>query len=545
MSNPKKRRRILIPVITLLVLALGGGIWYLLSHRNTEPINAYPFQYLGMTEYWGDSQESYGPVTTDKIQTIYLSETQTVTEVLVSEGDTVKKGDLLMTFDTTLSDLALERERLEVEKLKLQLQDAETQLKRIKAMKPMVIPDYTEEDTNENLGTALNGLYQISTQTAYDGSSQDKALICWIGNSTAIDDSILEAIRQKAEEYQSYNAANTQPEEDGWENDFNNPWSRETTEDVSVTRYYVVFKVTAQDMSLGSTQVWQGMAVTKSSGAFSFKLFDASGISDHMAVQMGGSTPVTPEIDFGSGYTAAQIAEMRAEQEKTIKDLQFQVKMAEANYKIKQTEAADGNVYAQIDGQVVSLLSEEEAQLNNEPFLKISGGGGFYIQGYVSELTKDDLKPGQEVTVNDWNTGMVHTGTIQSVGDYPSANGSWSGVGNPNSSYYPFTVFVDESADLQEGRYVSVMYSSAEAQSGIYLENFMIRTEAGQSYVYVLVDGKLEKRSLVTGKSLWGSYTEVLSGITTEDYLAFPYGKQVRDGAPAVASEDLSQLYGY
>ena len=25
----------------------------------------------------------------------------------------------------------------------------------------------------------------------------------------------------------------------------------------------------------------------------------------------------------------------------------------------------------------------------------------------------------------------------------------------------------------------------------------------------------------------------------------FPYGKQVKDGAPAVASEDLSQLYGY
>ena len=140
MSDSKKRKLILIPVIVILVLALGIGIWYLLSHRNTEPVNAYPFHYLGMTEYWGDSQESYGPVTTDKIQTIYLSETQTVTEVLVSIGDTVKKGDLLMTFDTTLTDLSLERERLGVEKLKLQLQDAEAQLKQINAMKPMVIP---------------------------------------------------------------------------------------------------------------------------------------------------------------------------------------------------------------------------------------------------------------------------------------------------------------------------------------------------------------------------------------------------------------------
>ena len=541
----KKRKLILIPTIVVLVLALGLGIWYLLSHRNTEPVNAYPFHYLGMTEYWGDSQESYGPVTTDKIQTIYLSETQTVTEVLVSEGDTVKKGDLLMTFDTTLSDLALERERLGVEKLKLQLSDAETQLKRIKAMKPMVIPEYDEEeDTEQNLGTALRGLYQISSQKEYDGSSQDKALICWIGNSTAIDDSIFEAIRQKAEEYQRYNANNSSSEDH-----FGPFWNSQQgtgNTDVNVSRYYVVFKVTQQDMSLGGTQVWQGMAVTKSSGVFSFKLFDASGISDHMMVQQDETPSVTPEIDFGSGYTAAQIAEMRAAQEKTIKDLQFQVKMAEANYKIKQTEAADGNVYAQIDGTVVSLLSEEEAQMSGQPFMKVSGGGGFYVQGYVSELSKDDLQPGQEVTVNDWNTGMVHIGIIQSVGDYPSPNGSWSGMGNPNSSYYPFTVYIDESADLQEGRYVSVMYSSAEAQHGLYLENFMIRTEMGKSYVYVLTDaGKLEKRYVATGKSLWGSYTEILSGITAEDYLAFPYGKQVKDGVPAVASEDLSQLYGY
>ena len=536
MSNPKKRKLILILLITVLVAGLGLGTWYLLSHRNTEPINAYPFQYLGMTEYWGDSQESYGPVTTDKVQTIYLSETQIVTEVLVSEGDTVQKGDLLMTFDTTLSDLALERERLEVEKQKLQLSDAETQLKRIKAMKPMVIPEYNEEeDTSQNLGTSLRGLYQISRQKEYDGSSQDKALICWISSSTAIDDTIFEAIRQKAEEYQQYNAENSTEEELYTE-----------SEDVTASRFYVVFKVTQQDMSLGTPLVWQGMAVTKSSDTFSFKLFDASGISDHMSTQMDDTPSVTPEIDMGSGYTAAEIAEMRAAQEKVVKDLQFKVKMAEANYKIKQTEAADGNVYAQIDGTVVSLLTEEEALMNNQPFLKVSGGGGFYIQGYVSELTKDDLKPGQEVTVNDWNTGMVHTGTIQSVGDYPSANGSWSGMGNPNSSYYPFTVYVDESADLQEGRYVSVMYSSAEAQSGVYLENFMIRTEQGKSYVLALGDdGKLEKRYVATGKSLWGNYTEILDGVTAEDYLAFPYGKQVKEGVPAVASEDLSQLYSY
>ena len=101
-----------------------------------------------MTEYWGDSQESYGPVTTDKVQTVFLSETQTVIDVMVQQGDTVKKGDLLMTMDTTLSDIALERERLEVEKVKLKLSQAEEELRSIKKMKPMSTPKPTTQDVS-------------------------------------------------------------------------------------------------------------------------------------------------------------------------------------------------------------------------------------------------------------------------------------------------------------------------------------------------------------------------------------------------------------
>ena len=601
MKDKQKLKKLLIPAAAVLVLAVGLGIWYFVGHNSSEPVNVYPFHYLGMTEYWGDSQESYGPVTTDKIQTIYLSDTQTVTEILVAPGDTVKKGDLLMTFDTTLSDLALERERLEVEKLKLQLEDAQSQLAQINAMKPMVIPAVTDTpEEDENLGTALRGAYQISTQSAYDGSTQEKALICWIGSGTSIDSGVFEAIRQAAESYQEKNAAaaavnpvsaqgggyeviflsevTTEPPTDPPTEAPTDPPTQLPTDpptqlptdpptqlptqppaddpavppaepeiDLTVNSFYVIFKVTQSNMSLGYTTTWQGMLVTRdaASGSYSFKLFDASGNSDHMKAQLGDDTSSAPEIDFGSGFTAAQIAQMRAEQEKTIKDLQFQIKMAEADYKIKQTEVSDGNVYAEIDGEVVSVLSEDEAKMMQQPVLKVSGGGGFYVEGTVSELEKDNLQIGQEVTINDWNTGMTYTGTIESLGDFPSNEGYWNGMGNPNTSYYPFTVFVDGSADLQEGRYVSVMYSSATAQNGIYLQNPFLRTENGRTYIYVLGEnGRLEQRFVTTGTSLWGSYTEVLDGLTAEDYIAFPYGKNVSDGAPAVECEDMSKLYG-
>ena len=588
--KPKTKGKVIliVVIVAVLVIAAGLGGWYILSHRNTEPVNVFPFQYVGMTEYWGDSQESYGPISTDKIQTVFLSDTQSVTEILVQAGDTVQKGDLLMTFDTTLSDLALERQRLSVEKLKLQLENAQKELKEIKNMKPMVIPTPSDElEEEENLGMMLSGAYQISQDKSYDGSAKEKALILWVSDAVSLDDAVLETVRGKAQEYQQANAPAepdpevtepsteaTEPITEGTESSTEeaesatetetpsteaeepsagetDPPAEGTTEptepptETKVDTFYMVVKVTQGNMSLGAKSVWQGMEVTKTAnGTFGFRFFDASALQDHMLSPQDAPADTTPEIDYGSGFTASQIAQMRSDKEKEIKDLQFQIKMAEADYAIKKTELETGEVRARIDGTVVSLLSEDEAKLTMQPLMKLSGGGGFYMQGSVSELEKENMIIGQEVTVNDWNTGMQYTGTVQSVGDFPAADGYWNGMGNPNASYYPFTVFIDGSADLQEGTYVSVMYSTAANEQGIYLENPFLRTEQGKSYVYLRGnDGKLEKRYVTTGKSLWGSYTEVLDGLTAEDYIAFPYGKTVAEGADTVES-DLSALYG-
>ena len=71
------------------------------------------------------------------------------------------------------------------------------------------------------------------------------------------------------------------------------------------------------------------------------------------------------------------------------------------------------------------------------------------------------------------------------------------------------------------------------------------RAENGKSYVYTVnADGKLEKRFISTGKSVWGSYTEVKSGLTLEDYVAFPYGDGLRDGAETVVSTQ-QEFYGW
>jgi len=616
MKKQNKKKIIITVTAVVLVVAIGLGVWFGVSRGRSEPVKVFAFNSVGMTEYWGDSQESYGPVSTDKIQTVFLSSTQTVTEMKVAQGDEVKKGDVLMTFDTTLSDLQLERKRLEVEKLKLDLETAQKKLKDIQNMKPMSIvssDDFDNSDEDSDDDGDLEKDYELSYDHAYDGSKPSKALICWLRVTTGdeevritptVDDAILEEARQRAEKFQNENQpdptepdtepttesttesttepATEPPTQPGTEpptqpstepptqpsTEASTPSTEETSEGeggehssasaaenpdekptITVNSYYMVIKATEGNKRMGARVVWQGMYIRKVGSGFTFQFFDATGVPDHMATDPDdpdNTDPTDPDMpDPGSGYTAAQLAQMRAEQEKTIKETKFKIKMAEADYKIMQTEMSDGNVYAEFDGKVVSVLSEDEAKTQNQPVIKVSGGGGFYIQGSVSELEKDKMQIGQEVTVNDWNTGMTYTGKIVSMGDFPTNSDGWNGSGNPNVSYYPFTVFVDETADLQAGMYVNIQYSSAESENGIYLENPFIRTENGQSYVCVQgAGGKLEKRFVTTGKALWGSYTEIRSGLTVDDLIAFPYGKNLKEGAPTVES-DVSDLYSY
>lgn len=573
-AKPKsKTKKIVISVVAaLLVVAIGCSLWYYYGHRNTDPVSVYDFMNIGMTDYWGDSKESYGPVTTDRIQTVNLSTTQTVTEVFVQQGDQVKKGDPLLAFDTTLTDLALEKKRLEVEKLKLQLENAQDELTRIKNLKPMVInPKPTPKPTpTTNPGTPITGKFMVVSGKTSDGSTQQKALVVWLAQNTQIDNALLEQLRAEAgnrqqqtpaptepkpsETTESETTASTEPTTEPTTEPSTEPTTEPTTEPSTEptepatlpSEFYVVLKVTSRDTSYGDKITWQGVKVTRDdNGGFSLQLFDASGVTDPVVQPVTPTEPEDDGIDYGSGYTDSEIASMRNDQEKTIKDLKFSIKMAESEYKIMQTETADGKVYAQFDGTVVSLLTEQEAKDQNAPMMKISDGGGFYVTASIGEFDKDTVQIGQEVTVTDWNSGMTYTGTIQKIGDYPTDNSYFSGSENPDVSYYPMTVYVDGSADLQPGFYVNVQYAADTESQGIYLQNPFLRTENGKSYVYVRgEDGKLERRDVITGKTVWGSYVEIRSGLSADDKIAFPYGKNVKEGAETVDG-DLSELYNY
>ena len=62
--------------------------------------------------YYGNSETSYGVVTNDSSQEVYLDDSNKVQEVYVSKGDTVKEGDPLIQYDTSEAEIDIQRKTL-------------------------------------------------------------------------------------------------------------------------------------------------------------------------------------------------------------------------------------------------------------------------------------------------------------------------------------------------------------------------------------------------------------------------------------------------
>ena len=596
-----KKNKLWIP-ITAAVLALAviaGAL--LIPKLPKEEAAVFPVTMVGYTDFYSGTIESYGMVTTDKVQTLYISSTQTVTEILVYPGQEVKKGDVLFTYDTTLSDLAVQRKDLANKQLEVQLKTAQAELTALKKMKPIVYKpgsgstttktDYTKSPTDKN---KLDTVY--STKTS--GTSKLNPLYVWLSTTTQVDDAMIEYLftqatgtpstiyvvfqmtagNQAGKEFTShtgvsfkrtYETVPTEPTMPTVPSESTEPSapsestepsestapseSTEPTESTAPSESTEPTESTAPSESTEPTESTAPSESTEPSEPAPEEPADEPTPAQERIVHYTMSfftPPSAPKEDNGTvqwndGYTSAELTAMKKEKEAEIKQLQFDIKMGKAELKIMQKEAADGKIAAEFNGVVSDILEPAQALETGEPLMKVTGGGGYYVEGTVSELALDTVQVGQSVTVNSWDTGAVYTGRVVEIGSYPAENQDYY-YGSSNVSFYPYRVFIDESADLMEGYYVSLTIQSEEAAAGtLYLQNAFLRSEGNRTYVFVRnADGLLEKRYLECGVSTDGYMTPVYAGITEEDYVAFPYGKEITEGAPTFEGTD-QDLYGY
>ena len=242
-------------------------------------------------------------------------------------------------------------------------------------------------------------------------------------------------------------------------------------------------------------------------------------------------------------YSKKELAEMVREAEEELEDRKLELRSAKLTYRQDQLVTEDGEVKATVSGTVRNL-GDPELTASGDTLLEVVGKGNLKVSTMIGELDYDKVKKGDTVTIEDYMYGGVYTGTVEKKGKEPSSSQMYY-YGNQNISYYPVTVtLADESTELSVGDYVGVKFESPEeGGQNMYISKMFVRSDEQGSFCYVRgEDSRLEKRYVQTGKTLYGSEVEIISGLDLEDMIAFPYGKNVKDGAK---TEEVDYVGGW
>lgn len=558
------------------VVGVCGAVWGGLTiARNAQrgDVNVYAVNECAMTDYWGDTSNTSGMVTTDKLQKIYISQSQTVKKVWVKEGDSVKKGTALVSYDSTLTQATVERakidydrqtENLEVMKNELELlkkaknkETLEAEYDKLEKELNKLIEDCTKSPDDERDVVDLTRITITNDMKLGTGSGNDKDNAIYYYRTTDSDGGFALSQADLMGIFSSLGKT------DG------------TLYLVFVTRAgnklggavmgnegYILTAVTEdvpsggsqdpQQPPAGGTTAKKLVSVTVKPWNNGFKEFTdgAPDYGDKKAEieKLQRKIAQIQEL-LDTSMTQLDLNKAILEKAQAVKEQEVNLKVAKLKLDKKLAELGDGNVYAEFDGTVKTVRDPDEAYNNSEAVVELSGGGGYYVTGTLSEMDLGSVQVGDSVSISSWMTGAACEGTIVSIDDYPTSNSNNWGDGNRNVSYYPFKVFVTEDANLQPNDYVDIQYqkdtSAEESGSSLYLQSMFIRTDNGKSYVMARgEDGRLEQRWVQTGRDLWGSYTQIRGGLTIDDYVAFPYGRDVVEGAHTQEAT-TDQLYNY
>ena len=211
-------------------------------------------------------------------------------------------------------------------------------------------------------------------------------------------------------------------------------------------------------------------------------------------------------------------------QKEQIQSYQLELKREQLEQEKNQMVLKNGIYYSDYDGVVQNVKNISHDSHPEEPFMEIAGGQGMKVNIELPESELEKIKVKDEVYFHTMDMSKSYQGEIMQKDSYPEKI-------DGNISYYRVVAWIQEAEDLKTGTELEVSFPQNQ-DFGIWLENAYIRNENNKKYVYkVGKNGRLKKTYIKTGQTNYGMATEVLSGLKETDQIAFPYGKDVKEGA--------------
>ena len=216
------------------------------------------------------------------------------------------------------------------------------------------------------------------------------------------------------------------------------------------------------------------------------------------------------------------------------KEAELKIKTKEKEVEQAATLLENSTVVSPVEGRVQDI-NESGTNAQGEPaaYITIQQVGSYRVKGVLGELQRGGIGEGDRVIlVSRTDESKTWSGTVTVV-DYenPSQGSSMDrlyGMSTDemtSSSKYPFYVQLDTTEGLMLGQHLYIRKETQEGQvAGIPISSaFLCYGEDGSAFVWADRRGKLEKRPVTLGEyNPMPDTQEILSGITREDYLAFP-----------------------
>lgn len=296
----------------------------------------------------------------------------------------------------------------------------------------------------------------------------------------------------------------------------------------------------------GQENTVDGMSTKKNSAAIRYLTVTSvmgSGSRKVITTDTGSDTTGSGDVGTSYGGTAAEIQQQIKDKEKEIRDYQLDIKEANLEIKDIQKKLNNQTIKSTLNGVVKTVGDPEKESNDGKPLIQVVSSEGLYVQGTVSESKMNKLKVGATLSGYSYDNGVSFTAEVREISPYPSDNGQ----DGANASSYPFTAYIADASGLSNNSWAELtLLDEGDGQGqGIYLEKPFVRTENGQ--YYVMKDdgtGHLTKQIVQVGGIQYGSSYQITGGLSMDDKITFPYGKDVREGAKTEEGT-LDDLYNY
>lgn len=644
-------------VIVVSVTVIGTGIWFGIQKFNRTKVEVYRVEELKQM-IWGESSSLEGIITSNVSQKVQLSENQIVQEVFVQEGQEVKEGTPLLSYDMTLVHINLETEKLNNQQLQIKKKGLEDTLAKIKKKKvtntalnteyqltflshsdnsewaeePSNQPENPDKPENpetpenpdkpEKPETPENPENPEKPETPENPENPDKPETPEKPDTPEPSETEAEVYEKlygditlesrpngKTENAKPYKGDGTKEEPYRYlckegvlvQGAFLNQLAGFTTKDETEEKAakHCILEVRTGDkpdgvllaaIYLNGEKIKEPLEAGKwyktSLGKYDVVLDNnknqgedktdkpddnkANNKADNSEEQDQYNkwnpdenpdeeiqnpsdeflenmefTEAVPQETIIDGYTKEEKEKAITETNAEIRTVKLDIKSSDLKIAQIEKELENQEVKSTINGVVKKVGDKDKGQTDGEAFLEIQSTQGIYVKGMVDEYQREKLKVGSQISGTAYESGVSFEAEVKEISTYPVSS-KYSNSNNSALSYYSFTAYIQDVQGLKNQESVSMELPAEEMDaSGIYLNREYVREKDGEDFVYKEENGKLVKQPVKTGKIFYGM-VEIKSGITEEDFIAFPYGKKVKEGASVkeTSAEDAYNMYG-